>query len=207
MGRRQQWVYHIEPEEFPTDFPDRLDAFRQAAGLSWRGLARRLKVNPVPCGAGRPGPLPAPAIWFPCSAWPPEWGCCTCCYRRWWRSTTSALRAVDTDPLAYWATSNQSTLQFIEACPMRERTVGDGASKAAPSEGRPNCSRDLPLSLRLKSQPNCTTKPVPPAVPKGPNTPLQRMGWSGKDGSDEKPNGNRRIWAGDCSFGFTLGLS
>ena len=45
MGRRQQWVYHIEPEEFPTDFPDRLDAFRQAAGLSWRGLARRLKVN------------------------------------------------------------------------------------------------------------------------------------------------------------------
>jgi DNA-binding transcriptional regulator YiaG len=45
VGRRQQWVYHIEPEEFPTDFPDRLDAFRQAAGLSWRGLARRLKVN------------------------------------------------------------------------------------------------------------------------------------------------------------------
>ena len=45
MGRRQQWVYHIEPEEFPTDFPDRLDAFRRAAGLSWRGLARRLKVN------------------------------------------------------------------------------------------------------------------------------------------------------------------
>ena len=45
MGRRQQWVYHIEPEEFPLDFPQRLDAFRQAAGLSWRGLARRLKVN------------------------------------------------------------------------------------------------------------------------------------------------------------------
>ena len=45
MSRRQQWVYHIEPEEFPADFPDRLDAFRQAAGLSCRGLARRLKVN------------------------------------------------------------------------------------------------------------------------------------------------------------------
>ena len=45
MGRRRQWVYHIEPEEFPPDFPDRLDAFRQAAGLSWRGLARELKVN------------------------------------------------------------------------------------------------------------------------------------------------------------------
>lgn len=45
MGRRRQWVYHIEPEEFPPDFPDRLDTFRQAAGLSWRGLARELKVN------------------------------------------------------------------------------------------------------------------------------------------------------------------
>ena len=45
MGRRQQWVYHIEPEEFPPDFPDRLDAFRRAAGLSCRGLARLLKVN------------------------------------------------------------------------------------------------------------------------------------------------------------------
>ena len=45
MSRRQQWVYHIEPEEFPPDFPQRLDAFRQAAGFSWRGLARRLKVS------------------------------------------------------------------------------------------------------------------------------------------------------------------
>jgi hypothetical protein len=45
MGRRQQWVYHIEPEAFPQDFPKRLDAFRQAAGLISRGLARFLKVN------------------------------------------------------------------------------------------------------------------------------------------------------------------
>ncbi len=45
MGRRQQWVYNIEPEEFPADFPQRLDAFRQSAGFSWRGLSRQLKVN------------------------------------------------------------------------------------------------------------------------------------------------------------------
>ena len=45
MGRRQQWVYHVEPEEFPQDFPERLERFRLAAGLPWRGLARRLKVN------------------------------------------------------------------------------------------------------------------------------------------------------------------
>ena len=45
MGRQQQWVYHVEPEDFPQDFPERLDRFREAAGLSWGGLARRLKVN------------------------------------------------------------------------------------------------------------------------------------------------------------------
>ena len=45
MGRRQQWVYRIEPEEFPRDFPERLDRFRQASGLSWGGLARALRVN------------------------------------------------------------------------------------------------------------------------------------------------------------------
>ena len=38
MGRRQERVYHVEPEEFPQDFPERLDRFRQAAGCpggSW----------------------------------------------------------------------------------------------------------------------------------------------------------------------------
>ena len=35
----------MEPEEFPQDFPERLERFRQTAGLSWRGLARLLKVN------------------------------------------------------------------------------------------------------------------------------------------------------------------
>ena len=45
MGRQQEWVYHVEPEEFPQDFPERLDRFREAAGLTWRELARRLKIN------------------------------------------------------------------------------------------------------------------------------------------------------------------
>lgn len=45
MGRQQELVYHIEREEFPQDFPERLEAFVEAAGLSWRELARRLKVN------------------------------------------------------------------------------------------------------------------------------------------------------------------
>ena len=45
MGRRQQYVYRIEPEVFPEDFPHQLDRFRQAAGFTWRGLARELRVN------------------------------------------------------------------------------------------------------------------------------------------------------------------
>ena len=45
MGRRQQWVYHVEPERFPQDFPQRLEVFKDAAGLTWRGLARQLRVN------------------------------------------------------------------------------------------------------------------------------------------------------------------
>ena len=45
MVRRQQNVYHVEPSRFPPDFPERLERLREAAGLSWRGLARRLRVN------------------------------------------------------------------------------------------------------------------------------------------------------------------
>lgn len=45
MGRRQQWVYRIEPASFPRDFPERLESLKTATGMSWRGLARELRVN------------------------------------------------------------------------------------------------------------------------------------------------------------------
>ena len=45
MGRQRELVYHVAREEFPQDFPERLEAFVVTAGLSWRGLARLLKVN------------------------------------------------------------------------------------------------------------------------------------------------------------------
>ncbi len=45
MGSLQQYIYRVEPEEFPVDFSDRLDRFRRAAGFTWRGLARELRVN------------------------------------------------------------------------------------------------------------------------------------------------------------------
>ena len=45
MGSRQQYVYRTQPQEFPADFAERLDRFRQAAGFTWRGLARELRVK------------------------------------------------------------------------------------------------------------------------------------------------------------------
>ena len=45
MGRQQELVYHVRREEFPRDFPERLEDFVEAAGLTWRELSRRLKVN------------------------------------------------------------------------------------------------------------------------------------------------------------------
>lgn len=45
MGSRQEYVYRTRPQEFPVDFPQRLDRFRQAAGFTWRGLARELRVK------------------------------------------------------------------------------------------------------------------------------------------------------------------
>lgn len=45
MGRRQRWVYRVEPASFPPDFPERLEGLKTAADLSWRGLARELRVN------------------------------------------------------------------------------------------------------------------------------------------------------------------
>ena len=45
MVRRQQFVYHIEPSQFPPDFPERLERFMKAADLSSRALARLLRVD------------------------------------------------------------------------------------------------------------------------------------------------------------------
>ena len=45
MSGRQQHFYSSESPSFPPDFPERLCQFVNAAGLSWRELARRLGVN------------------------------------------------------------------------------------------------------------------------------------------------------------------
>ena len=44
MGR-QQMVYRVEPDSFPEAFPERLEAFRMAAGLSRRELARQIRTG------------------------------------------------------------------------------------------------------------------------------------------------------------------
>ena len=64
MGRRQQWVYHVEPGAFPKDFPERLEMFKDAAGLTWRGLARQLRVNARNVRRWRAGTRPGPGHLF-----------------------------------------------------------------------------------------------------------------------------------------------
>lgn len=58
MGRRQRWVYRIEPASFPPDFPERLESLKTAAGLPWRGLARELRVNVRSVNRWRTGTKP-----------------------------------------------------------------------------------------------------------------------------------------------------
>ena len=45
MSRTAATRLSREPSRFPPDFPERLERFKEAAGLSWRGLARRLRVS------------------------------------------------------------------------------------------------------------------------------------------------------------------
>ena len=59
-GRRQQWVYRIEPSRFPTDFPERLESFMEVAGLSSRALARLLRVDNRMLRRWRKGTAPDP---------------------------------------------------------------------------------------------------------------------------------------------------
>ncbi len=59
-GRRQVWVYRVEPSRFPEDFPERLELFREAAALSSRGLARLLRVDNRMLRRWRKGTTPDP---------------------------------------------------------------------------------------------------------------------------------------------------
>ena len=57
MGRQRrihQAVYH----EFPQDFPQRLERFKEETGLTWNALARRLGVNPYRLREWRRGIVP-----------------------------------------------------------------------------------------------------------------------------------------------------
>ena len=59
MGR-QRWVYRLEPSRFPEDFPRRLVSFKEASGLTWRGLARELQVDIRQIKRWRKGTSPDP---------------------------------------------------------------------------------------------------------------------------------------------------
>jgi len=57
MGRRRKTHRRVS-FDFPADFPERLKRFKEAAGLSWRSLARLLGVSPYRVREWRRGAVP-----------------------------------------------------------------------------------------------------------------------------------------------------
>ncbi len=43
---RQRIYYNIDTYEFPDDFPQRLERFREESGLPWSEIARRIGAYP-----------------------------------------------------------------------------------------------------------------------------------------------------------------
>ncbi|MCY4615660.1 MAG: helix-turn-helix transcriptional regulator [Chloroflexi bacterium] len=63
MGVKRQ-VARPVGHGFPPDFPERLERFREAAGLSWRALARLLGVTTYRLSLWRRGTVPSGAHLF-----------------------------------------------------------------------------------------------------------------------------------------------
>ncbi len=58
MGRRRKTHRRVS-FDFPADFPERLERFRDESQLSWRSLARLLGVSPYRIREWRRGAVPA----------------------------------------------------------------------------------------------------------------------------------------------------
>ncbi len=58
MGRRYRMRRPVH-NVFPRDFPARLQLFKEASGLSWREIARRLGVSPHRIRCWRTGTVPS----------------------------------------------------------------------------------------------------------------------------------------------------
>ena len=57
MGRQRR-VHRPVQFDFPEDFPQRLEQFKAAGGMTWRSLARRLGVSPHRLREWRRGTAP-----------------------------------------------------------------------------------------------------------------------------------------------------
>ena len=57
MGRQRR-IHRPVYYEFPRDFPERLERFKEEAVLTWNGLACRLGVNPYRLREWRRGTVP-----------------------------------------------------------------------------------------------------------------------------------------------------
>lgn len=57
---RQRNRYPRPAPDLPEDFPKRLKGFKEVSGLSWRELARLLRISPVTLWRWRNGVKPHP---------------------------------------------------------------------------------------------------------------------------------------------------
>ena len=55
----QRRVHRPVQFDFPGDFPERLECFKQESGLSWKALARLMGVRPYRLWRWRQGTLPS----------------------------------------------------------------------------------------------------------------------------------------------------
>ena len=63
MGRRRK-AHRRVSFDFPADFPERLERFREESELSWRSLARLLGMSPYRIREWRRGAVPGSAPLF-----------------------------------------------------------------------------------------------------------------------------------------------
>ena len=59
---RQRTRYPRPAHVLPDDFPKRLERFKEVSGLSWRELARRLRISSVTLWRWRKGVKPHPRL-------------------------------------------------------------------------------------------------------------------------------------------------
>lgn len=102
MSSPQEWNYRVERPEFPPDFAQRLERLREASGLSWRALARELRVRVRVIHRWRAGGAPSAAHLVRLLEFADERGLLRCLLPAPARTAQSRLNRSETDERSDW---------------------------------------------------------------------------------------------------------